>query len=195
MLEHVVAVDGLKSHKDLIESSQEIRRLAERAVNKIARDARAKAGKEIRSEVAFPARYLSGSDGKLKLFPSRAQQMKATIRGAFEARSLARFVQNPGAKKRGTLRVRVDAEGSAKPMPRAFLMGLKNGNRGLAIRLKPGEKLQGVRMSRKSWKGLTFLYGPSVDQVFRDVSKDMEPDVALKLEREFLRLMELKGFA
>ena len=69
-------------------------------------------------------------------------------------------------------------------------------NLGLAIRLRPGEKLQNKVAARRVEKGLYLLYGPSVDQVFRSrdgtgVATDLVPDIEQDLSDEFIRLLEL----
>lgn len=93
--------------------------------------------------------------------------------------------------------------GSIKFMKKAFLVKLRRGtaltetvhNLGLAIRLKPGENIKNKKAmpaskTNKNWKGVFLLYGPSVDQTFRSVAEQMEPEVKAFLEREYLRLME-----
>ena len=76
-------------------------------------------------------------------------------------------------------------------MGRAFVMELRGGNRGLAIRTD-GSKPRGAYKPKPIGKNLFLLYGPSVDQVFRTVSEDVAPDVADELEVEFNRLLDLK---
>lgn len=51
--------------------------------------------------------------------------------------------------------------------------------------------MQNKKSMVKLGKGLYLLYGPSVDQVFRDVAKEISPDTADFLEAEFLRLVSL----
>jgi hypothetical protein len=90
-------------------------------------------------------------------------------------------------------------------MKRAFLIKLPGlagstelgaANMGLAIRLRPGEKLRNKTDARRVAKGLYVLYGPSVDQVFRSrdgtgVANDLVPDIQDDLSDEFIRLLEL----
>ena len=89
-------------------------------------------------------------------------------------------------------------------MKRAFLIKLNKGggqtdtqfNAGLAIRLRPGEKIQNKVRQVQLSKNLYLLYGPSVQQVFLDnqgsgVAEDMKGEVLDQLEREFLKLLNL----
>ena len=75
-------------------------------------------------------------------------------------------------------------------MNRAFLMNLRSGNLGLAVRLAPGERIDNKRRMVQMSNGLYLLYGPSVDQVFRSVAEDVSADAGDFLEQEFLRLTE-----
>ena len=73
------------------------------------------------------------------------------------------------------------------------------GNMGLAIRLKPGERLantQGaVRLTRGNRPGdnVWLLYGPSVNQVLRDVATRDTPAILRNVSLEFLRQWQLLG--
>ena len=114
--------------------------------------------------------------------------------------SLARFAPGQsfvGARRTGGVNVRVNRGGGAKRIKGAFFVRLRRGgdtgdgfNLGLAIRLKPGEKLRG---RRKGGTGvmlapdLYILQGPSVDQVFREVSVAGSPRIADNLVKEFTR--------
>jgi len=96
------------------------------------------------------------------------------------------------------------APGRARYMKRAFFLRLPQGstltdtqfNLGLAIRLRPGERIENKHTAVRFAKGLYLLYGPSVDQVFRSkdgsgAATDRAPVLAERLEQEFLRLLEL----
>ncbi len=95
--------------------------------------------------------------------------------------------------------------GSVRRLPGAFLIRLRAGsatidtksNVGLAVRTKDGRPPPGYKplpLGRNLW----LLYGPSVDQVFysvrtkRGVAQDITPEIEDYMEKEFLRLMELK---
>jgi hypothetical protein len=198
-----VFVEGISDLKEFDGAKQAIRLAAARAINKISRDGRALIARDIRDQVNLPASYVA--PGQKRLYVSKEAttgdlEGKITARG--RATSLARFVQ--GTPRRGQgVRVEV-APGRSRYMKKAFLIRLPAGkgdtdtkfNMGLAIRLRPGETLQNKLTARRMEKGLYLLYGPSVDQVFRardgsGVANDVAPQLAVNLEREFLRLLDI----
>ena len=197
--------DGLEV--DLLEGfSTEQRRLAAvRAINKIARDARAQAAKMIRNEVNLPARYVSPSEGRLAVTKqANGSNLEARITARGRATSLAQFVT--GSAKPNVQGVHIEvAPGKARFLRRAFLIRLPQGNNpvtdtkfnlGLAVRLKPGDTLRNKITARRVEKGLYLLYGPSVSQVFRandgdGIANEMTPGLEAKLRDEFLRLLRL----
>tara|TARA_Y100000593_G_scaffold83521_2_gene157512 strand:- start:15572 stop:16189 length:618 start_codon:yes stop_codon:yes gene_type:complete len=199
-----VFADGLEA--DLLEGleNRKRRQSAVRAINKIARDARADAAKRIREQVALPASYVSPAQKRLYVSQNATgSSLEARITARGRATSLARFaVGNPRPGKAGVY-VEV-APGKARLMKRAFVMRLPQGNAltdskfnlGLAIRLRPGERLSNKTKVRRIESGLYLLYGPSVSQVFRandgeGVANEMVPEVANDLTAEFLRLLDL----
>lgn len=192
---YLVAVDGLESlATDFAEITDKIAARASMAINATARRYRTEASRLIRDEVAFPARYLdSRTDGRLRVRQTAtAARLEAAIEGRFEPTSLTRFVRGAVTHGRKAPKLRVNP-GRTTQIPNSFIMNLRNGNKGLAIRLKPGETIQNKRrmvsFSRKD-ANLYLLYGPSVDQVFRSVASDVAPDAASFLEQEFIRLTE-----
>lgn len=198
-----VYVEGIASLKEFDGTKQTIRLAAARAINKIARDGRVEIADDIRDQINFPASYVA--PGQKRLYVSRqatANDLEGRITARGRVTSLARFVQGsprPGAG------VQLEVKpGRTKFKKRMFLIKLPQGkgnvdtkfNMGLAIRLRPGESLENKRQARRMAKGLYLLYGPSVDQVFRandgtGVATDKAPQLATKLEREFLRLLEI----
>ena len=194
-LGYVVAVEGLDSlGADYDGITDKIAARASMAINATARRYRTKSSRLIRDEVAFPARYLdSKTDGKLRVRQqASASRLEAAIEGRFDATSLTRFVRGAVTHGRKSPKLRVSPN-QITQIPNSFIMNLRNGNHGLAIRLKPGEiiknKRKMVSFSRKD-KNLYLLYGPSVDQVFRSVAGDVAPEAAAYLEQEFFRLTE-----
>lgn len=191
---YLVAVDGLSELDDISELAPKIARYAQMAINTTARDRRSDSAKEVRQQINFPARYLSGANGRLTVSQKASpRRLEAAITGRDRPTSLARFAnsRDPAASRRnGGVSVTV-APGDTKFMRGAFLMNLRGGNLGLALRLKPGETIRNKTQVRRVSKGLYLLYGPSVNQVFRGVAEDGAPETADKLQREFLRLLEL----
>ncbi len=194
---------------DLLEgvSDDKRRTAAVQALNKIARDARAKAAREIRDQINVPAAFVGESQKRLYV-SKRAQgkDLETIITAKGRNTSLARFVTGSArVGGRGVpLGVHVEVQpGKARFMKRAFLIRLPAGksavtdtthNLALAVRLKPGESLNKHTFARRVESGLYILYGPSVAQVFEandrtGVKQDMLPEVADKLAAEFKRLI------
>lgn len=149
---------------------------------------------EMREQLAFPAGYLEGVDGsgKKRLSVSK-KASKGDQRGVISGRdrptSLARF-RNPGQDVKNTLRrgVRIQVKpGRTRTLKKAFLVTLRNGNIGLAVRLKPGDSLANSSAAKLLSNNVYLLYGPSVDQVFRSVATDVTPKVLSDVTAEFLR--------
>lgn len=195
---YVIAVDGLAATRTLDSIPREIAIAAYRAINKTADRTRARSARAMREQVNFPARYLSGKDGRLAVSKkARADDLEAVVTGRHRPTSLARFSTSGTPGQQG-VRVQV-APGFARFMRRAFLIRLRAGdadldtrsNLGLAIRLRPGERPENKKKMVQMGNGLWILYGPAVSQVFRTVADDEAPGAAQYLEQEFSRLMEL----
>jgi len=191
MSAYVVAVEGLSELKDLEHLSDDIVRAARIAVNYAADRARTRSVKDIREQVAFPARYLTG---RLRVSQRAAKRsLEAVITGRDRPTSLARFAKDrspAAARRRGGVNVTV-SPGRATFMTGAFLLKLRGGNLGLAIRLKDGESIRNKKAVQKVGAGLYVLHGPSIDQVFRTVSQDQVGITTEDMEREFFRVMDL----
>lgn len=203
---YIVATEGLEALDDLADLDEVIVQKARMAVNKTADWSRTRGSEAIRSEVALSASYLNGVDGRgrQRLGVSKRAtdgSLEAAITGRFEPTSLARFVVGSKTPNRRGPSIMVEPGKVRKPnTQRTFLMRLRSGNSGdlgnlgLAIRLKPGERVRRKKeqILKEIGKGLYLLYGPSVDQVFRAVADQIAPDSGEYLEREFLRLMKLE---
>ncbi len=200
-MSYAVVVEGLTALEDFGGLRKRIELAALRSINKAARDGRSDAATIIKSQVSFPAGYLGPKAGRL-FVAQQAQRgkLEARIRARGRPTSLAQFVTSASRKRGVTLQV---SPGKATFMRRAFLIKLSRGtadietkfNRGLAIRLRPGERLDRKIKQVQLGKGLTVLYGPSVQQVFIDnqgkgVAKDISPEILNKMEGEFLRLLK-----
>lgn len=193
---YIVAIEGLsETIASIDEMPASVLRFARMAINTTTRKSRTLASRRIRDQVSFSATYLADGNGRLSITKTASDNdLEARIRGRFRPTSLARFVSS--ASSRG-VRVRVKP-GSSELMRRAFLMRLRAGNasidtksnQGLAIRLKPGERIANKRQMIQVSGNLYLLYGPSVDQVFSSVAEEIAPETSEMLEAEFLRLID-----
>lgn len=195
-MDYVVAVEGLEAI-DFDNAPAKIRRYASMAVNRALRRARADAKKQMLAEVNFGARYLGNvSDGALRIAAfSTPATMEGRVRGRDRPTSLARFTrQQPlarGARRRRTGVTVSVKPGSSNTLERAFLVRLNQGRSiGLAVRTQGGPPAAAYKPSRLA-NGVWLLYGPSVDQVFRGVAQDVEPDAIKVFRDEFLRLVQV----
>lgn len=163
------------------------------AVNDAAEDTLPSVKREMRKQINFPSNYLN---------PSRLGIRRKAVRGSIEAvisgrdrpTSLARFAegatpQNSRGRpiflkvKNGQVRKLARPDGK----PSAFLVNLRSGNIGLAVRLRPGEKLENSEKAVRLDNNVYLLYGPSVDQVLRDVADTETPDIARRVSTNFFR--------
>lgn len=199
---YVVAVEGLDALADFQNITRGIETAARRAINRTLERTRTASARRMREQVNFPARYLSGSEGRLEMSKATAGNLEGTITGRARATSLSRFLTSgavrTGRSSKSTISVEV-APGRRITLKRAFLLRLRAGNApietksnlGIAIRLKDGERFANKKQMIQVSKGLYLLYGPSVDQVFRTVADEEAPEAASFLETEFLRIMDL----
>lgn len=191
MSDYVIVVDGLDSLDDIENLDENIVKAARQAINRVTDRTRTRSDKQIREEVNFPPRYLAQ---RLKVSQrASGRDLQATISGRDRPTSLARFAKDrdpAAARRRGGVTVTV-SPGQSVFMAGAFLMQLRGGNLGLALRLKAGESIRNKRSVRKVGAGLYLLYGPSINQVFATVAQDQTPETADELEREFLRILDL----
>lgn len=204
---YAVFVEGLREIQDFpAEQRDKVIRAAVQAINRTAERARTRAAREIGQQIAFPAGYLDPSAGRLKVGRKATRtELEAAVTARRRATSLARFA-TPGATPGSRTGVQVQIKpGNTKALPKAFLLRLKSGtasletksNLGLAIRLKPGQKLAGAYAKPMNQSGLYLLYGPSVDQAL--LSRQKESGVAVDilestadfLNDEFQRLLGL----
>ena len=207
--DYVVAIEGLKDVRALSDMDKDIINAAKIAVNAATRYAQRQSGKEIRRQIAFPAHYLTGSDGRLKITKFASDQdLQGVIGAQRRATSLARFAKGNlrvGGAKRAPGTVVEVKPGSAVRLRRAFLIKLRSGNTdtdtqhnlGLAMRTKNGERPKAAYKPKNIGKNLWLLYGPSVDQTFINlgskgggVARQLTPDIINELKREFFRQME-----
>jgi hypothetical protein len=195
-----VDIEGLKDAESYFRRVPEVaQKAALLAINQVTqRDAMKMAQDAIYDDVAFPKGYLSGD----RLYVSKKAtggDLEAIIVARKRATSLARFAQGQpvGNQMKNGVRVQVK-RGSSVHLRRAWLVKLNTGaskdednyNIGLALRVNPGESIQGKYSAHSSWLVpgvIALLYGPSVDQIFREVASDISPAVGQKLADEFFR--------
>lgn len=188
----VLVIEGIRElADDMANLPKKVELALQRAMNRTADQTRTRLSRMIRADVNLTAGDLS--PGGKRLFVSQRASakngaMQIRISGRGTPTSLARF-----STKTKRPKVRVKRAGAARHIPGSFLINLKNGNTGLAVRSK--EKPAGAYKPRQMKNGLWLLYGPSVDQILLAASRDngafadVEPWAAEKLEAEFWRLM------
>lgn len=155
--------------------------------------------KAIEDQVDFGDGYLT-TDRLGVRTRATTTNLSVMISGRQRATSLARFArggQTVQSTRRKGVRVSVKKGGAESLLGRAWLVRLNRGssadrdyyNLGLAIRLNPGERLRGKREVRSVQldENVYLLYGPSVDQVFREVMVTDTPIVLDKVRDEFFR--------
>lgn len=199
MSARITAVNLIEIDDFLSAQPAAARTSARLAINSVTgRQAVPRLRKAMREEVAFPSGYLEGDRfGQTK--KATDNDLSATVTARFRPTSLARFSNDSfeGARRTGGVRVKVNATGGAKRIKGGFFVKLRRGgdmqdgfNVGLAVRLKPGQTLRGRKKGGAGVQlapNLYLLYGPSVDQVFREVSVAESPQIADNLQKEFIR--------
>ena len=169
-----------------------------RSINKVTDRLRTKAAKVAREQVNFPASYLSPSGQRLWVKQrARKSAMEAIIEGRGRPTSLARFATTTYRKKRKDNSVPVMvAPGQKRLIKRGFLIKLRNGNIGLAVRTNGGAP-PGAYKPKEISKNLWLLYGPSVDQALQSASngggifEDLQIEALDELEDEFTRQLKV----
>ena len=177
-------------------SLEKIERAQQRAINKTVDRARTMAAKAVQQQVRFPASYLSPSGGRLTVAQRASKgNLEAIVRGRDRPTSLARFARGKGNSK-GIL-VSVKGRNDAR-ISRAFIVTLRNGNIGFAVRTEGGPP-KGAYKPGKLGENLWLLYGPSVQQVLSGVKNNggvyeqISEEVQEFAAAEFLRLLELEA--
>lgn len=188
----IIRADFLQETKRFFDELPEIAtRSASMAINDVAsRDALKLLRKDIESQVDFPTGYLSQPDRLGVSRKATPNNLEAVITARDRATSLARFARGQTVANTRGKGVRVQVKpGVTKQLPKAFLVNLRNGNTGLAVRLKDGQSLRNKNDGRvvKLGKNTYLLYGPSVDQVFRDVADGNSSEIGQLVTNEFFR--------
>lgn len=192
-----VASDDLEGLADYFRTAADAAVPAMRmAINDVAtRGGMALIREEMTDQIAFPTGYLSGDRIGVTKRATNAN-LEAVITGRKRATSLARFTSARSVNQKGGVSVRV-SKGRTTYLKNAWLVRLKKGasldednyNIGLAIRLRPGEKVN-KKTIHQSWLvagQVALLYGPSVDQVFQEVAGDVVDPISEMVQDEFFR--------
>lgn len=167
---------------------------AQMAINQVANRGGLKMARtQILNEFAFPRDYLTGD--RLRVTQTaKPNDLEAVIGARERPTSLARFAASGtslGSRAKVGVRVQVK-RGQTVTLKQSWLVRLNNGNIGLAVRLKPGQTIDN-KIGTTRWlvpDRVALLYGPSVDQVFRDVSEKIAEPVGRMVSEEFLRQFE-----
>lgn len=193
-------VNGLKGLSDYFEKLPDI---AAQAASYAINDVAGGTGltllrKSVYEQIDFPNGYLNQAlpTGGTRLgLVSKANKNKleAVIKGRDRPTSLARFA-NKGQTPKSTAKrgVSITVKGkNTKFKKNAWLVNLRNGNLGLAVRLAPGERLNKHTASKvQIAPDIFLLYGPSVDQVLRGVADEKSDEMASMVARQFFRQFE-----
>lgn len=193
-------VEGLDSLKgNLDELARGLLVNGSRSINDTLTFMRAEGQRIMQTEILFPSGYLNPAAGRLTVSRTASpDNLEGAIRGRQRPTSLSRF--SIGAKGTPPI-VAVRAGRGGKLMKHAFLLSLRSGNSetrgnlGLALRVKKGQRVTGSHGSPVEISpGLFLLYGPSVDQAFRNlIERDnkFSDEAADHLELTFRRLTGL----
>lgn len=180
-----------------------IKRASSIAVNDTARYALKVGEEQMLKEVRFPAGYLDEPERFWISQYAREDLVEAKVTGRARGTSLKRFAlgdptpastRGVGGKGPGvTVEI---APGRVKTISSAFVIALKNGNFGVAVKVKNGS-IQGFIKkhsfsSAQLANSFYILYGPSVDQVFRSVAQKVAPLVSAELSSEFSRQLAVQ---
>ena len=156
---------------------------------------------EMLGQVSFPSGYLSGDRFGPSEFASPTK-LEGAVKARKRATSLARFAApgTPLGRTNGSVQVRVKT-GRSTTLRNAWLVRLRKGasltednyNVGLAVRVGKGERLAKKYSEHRSWLvpgAIALLYGPSVDQVFKDVAEVQSSRILDMTSAEFFRQLE-----
>lgn len=194
-----VLVSGARGIEDITKLLPNISRLVSTAVRSTTTRGYEISRKEILRRISFPKGYLEGRSSRGKRFDKSVkgtgENTEGLIAGRFAPTSLARFVTNRAALTggRGALLGKLTVmvtPGSRKKMKRAMLLNLKNGNVGVATILKPGEGDGKHEWTAPNGTRFRFLYGPSIDQVFRIVAEQKSDEIGAFMATKFLEGMK-----
>lgn len=196
-----VQLRGLETvEKYLSQTPERAEKALRFALNGAALFAARRGKQEIMRQLNFSSAYLgnpSSPEARLRIGQkARAGNLEAVVVARHRPTSLARFSNSPVTFGKRTSPISVAVKrGATKELRRAFFIKLKRGkslsadnyNLGIAMRLKPGEKVNNKNTQPYKQGRYAVLYGPSIEQAFNTVSVDISDDVLRYAETEFLR--------
>lgn len=196
-----VDVFGLKGFDDLVKRlSQSVDPAARVAINDGARFAVREGAKDISSELNLSQRYIMGGPAPRLLVRRFASDsdLEAVVTGRDRPTSLSRFSRSAVrfGHQRLSPTVKVSAQGGGQRIRGSFFVRLRRGinldgenfNVGLAVRLKPGQRIPGKNtMAKPGRNGFYLLYGPSVGQAYRTASVRTVPAVEKRISNTLAR--------
>lgn len=157
------------------------------------RDALPLLRRTMESQIAFGSGYLNQDRLAVRKRPTRSS-LESVISGRDRPTSLARFAKGATLQNSSRRPITVTVRtGKQTELKRAFLVKLRNGNIGLAIRLPDGQApdnaYKPVQLTRKGGQAqnVWLLYGPSVDQVLGGIVPDVSPEIDRMLVQNFIR--------
>lgn len=161
------------------------------AINEVAnRSGLAIMRKDIETQIAYPSGYLNSADKLGVTKRASPTSLQAVITAKDRPTSLARFATNrtPERNRGNPVTVQVK-RGKRLQLKKVFLVRLKSGNVGLAVRLKPGETLNNKTQAStvKLGPNVYLLYAPSVEQVFSNVAEARVPEISNLVSNQFFR--------
>lgn len=176
---------------DLVDLPTNMRKALVSAVNAVVPEAYSLSVERITDQVALTKAYV-----KSRLYISQTATLQdplAVISGRVRSTQLRRYqgtqlyapAKLPGKRRLAGTSVRVKTGGATKVLNHAWIIKLKYGD----LDAKAGKTI-GIAMRTGSGRNdYRILYGPSVDQVFRDVKDEIRPEVEQMLSAEVLKQM------
>lgn len=185
-----VALDNIMDADEVLEIIQRFGPAIVSAVNEAAVRAHHQAHERVSKDLNFPPGYLNNSTLKLRKASGSARLAGAVISARTRPTSLNRFAMTgQDMRPKHGLSVEV-SKGDRKAIPKAFFMLVSNGNMAVAMRHKSWREIPGIRAGKYVWNGLVFLYGPSVDQVFKTHRPEIAEGALDRLEEAFNKLID-----
>lgn len=195
----VFIAEGINDLAARMREMSDVPSKASMAINDALAWARTQAKDLMLKEVDWPSGYLNPGQKRLAIAEyATPASLSGVIRGTDRPTSLARFVRGGTGTKVNPITVSVARGRAPARIPGAFFMRLRSGNtgelgnQGLAIRTRNGQAPHAAWRPKQIGKNLYLLYGPSVDQVFRQVldrDTGFADKVSDRLDAEFRRLL------